>query len=77
MVGTDEIVVDDFYEYDDKGRLVTATSYYMGNLSSKYVYEYEGDEFKQMIIYTGESDQTGTVGYYKMLPESLYELQDY
>ena len=77
MVGTDELVVDDFYEYDDKGRLVTATSYYMGNFSSKYVYEYEGDRFKQMTIYAGESDQTGTVGYYKMLPESLYELQDY
>ena len=77
MVGTDEIVVNDFYEYDDKGRLVTATSYSMGSLNSKYVYEYEGDAFKQMTIYSGESDQTGIVGYDKLLPESLYELQDY
>ncbi len=74
---TKQAMIEDQYEYDDKNRLKAAYSYSSGKLGSKMVYEYEGDKFKSVIIYTGENDKTGTVGYVKLLPESLYELQDY
>ena len=74
---TDEIFVKDIYEYDANGRIISATSYSKGVEGGKMVYEYEGNRFKQMTIYTSKDDKVGTTGYTKVLPESLYELQDY
>lgn len=65
------------YEYDANGRIIAATTYTKGVERGKMVYECEGNRFKQMTIYTSKDDKVGTTGYTKMLPESLYELQDY